>query len=309
LLRFLLTGVKVAKFKWFKTTFEGGRMSGDPNTSLGNGLINMLLVKFYAYKRGLDLRAVFEGDDGLINVRKGRIHPAHAQDFFSQLGFTLKIAPASVLGEGGFCSSYFTAASLKPLRDPIEAMCRTWSFVIGTRRTALQLLRAKGYSLMYMCGDCPILGTYAKRILDLTKGHKPKFDHGGKGEWKERHVIEEIARHGTKRLDDHIPVIHPDDRVLVWKLFGIDIPLQLAMERDISSLPLGRFHAYWDWIFPESWKNYRWDYELVLYKGTPVGADAGLCGMFSREKLLALFRAFKDGDEAAIAADQAAQDH
>ena len=65
----MLKGVNKLKFKYFNAYIEAKRLSGEMDTSLGNGLANLFLMMFFfCVIKGLhveDFRAVVEGDDGL----------------------------------------------------------------------------------------------------------------------------------------------------------------------------------------------------------------------------------------------------
>lgn len=78
-----------------KYTTDGGRASGDMNTSLGNVLIMCCLIWTYMQQFHIDFRIIDDGDDaGIIVSRK---HWREVSDgiipWFLDMGFTMKVEP------------------------------------------------------------------------------------------------------------------------------------------------------------------------------------------------------------------------
>jgi len=65
-----LTGTNHIRNKYFKAWVDGKRMSGEMNTSLGNGFSNLMIMKFVLKKQNIKGKGIVEGDDGLFVVSK-----------------------------------------------------------------------------------------------------------------------------------------------------------------------------------------------------------------------------------------------
>jgi hypothetical protein len=262
-IRKLLCGKKIAKFNEFKVKFKGGRMSGDPSTSLGNGYINWQLICFLAKCFNVDCQKIVEGDDGVFCTSEP-INLKIANEIFALLGFTIKISEAHDVETAGFISNYLTEDDYI-IRDPVEPMCRNWSFLNGSGDSLKSLLRAKGLSMKYMYIGCPILGVFAQRMIDLTEGHVARFD--SRSSYRDHHVLEHIRQFGEESLAKEPLRILPSARMQMWSLFGYDESLQLQMESDLSRAGFGYFKFDWDWIFPTAWCNYHDQYSLDRVAG------------------------------------------
>ena len=97
IIRKQLIGKHKCRFKGFDLSVEGVRMSGDCNTSLGNGFANLMLMSFNAKKQGLLFDGFVEGDDGLFAF-SGPVK----FDIINDLGFTLKLEPHNTLYSTSF---------------------------------------------------------------------------------------------------------------------------------------------------------------------------------------------------------------
>ena len=103
LMRGVLAGKRKAQFKYFDVEVNATRMSGEMNTSLGNGFANLMLFEFACHKVGSECVGVVEGDDGLFRVN-GPIPPSN---LFESLGFTIKAVTHERLETASFCGMVF----------------------------------------------------------------------------------------------------------------------------------------------------------------------------------------------------------
>lgn len=97
-------------------TFAGTRMSGEMWTSLGNGFMNMMLIKFMAHKDNLQCDFLVEGDDGAACFNR----PPNYQ-YVNDLGFRIKLVKGSQINDLNFCG-------IKVRRDgkPMADISRTF---------------------------------------------------------------------------------------------------------------------------------------------------------------------------------------
>jgi len=204
-------------------TVNGRRMSGDMCTSLGNGLTNLLLVKFIVEElKGGFFDGFVEGDDGLFASSV----PLCIKDFFD-LGFTIKInedGPISDPCHASFCGMVF-ADSGEIIKDPKKFLSEfgwTSSFISGSAVLMDRLLRAKALSACYETPQCPILGAMSREALRRTRGVRPLFVEDG--------------YHHTPKDEAPIPEFSPsmDTRLLFELKYGVSVGTQLLAEQLIK---------------------------------------------------------------------------
>jgi hypothetical protein len=205
-------------------TAKARRMSGDMCTSLGNGLSNLFLVLFLLELKGdHSYEGYVEGDDGLFSCQANLTE----QDY-AELGFTIKIEEIDDPCKGSFCGMVFSDAEeiIKPPAKFLSTFGWTSSFIDGSDRLMLELLRAKALSACYEAPQCPILGVLARHSLTLTRGVRPRF----------------VDDHYHTPLSDEMAIPefapHQSTRELFAELYDLPIESQIAVERLIA---MGRF--------------------------------------------------------------------
>lgn len=230
----------ILKHKQFLIETTSCRMSGEMNTSLGNGFSNWMLTKFCCHKIGAkNLRGVFEGDDGLFRY-EGSEYPVHLAP---KLGFSLKIQKAE-LHRASFCGNIFDLDSMTVITDPWYTLAVSgFSFnAVGcSLKTLSYLTAAKGISLMYQFSNCPVLPHLGRRMLRTAmtelKQTEQQIRHvlneyylkSQKVDWWERTKILESVNHT-------LPIeIHNSTRALMELHYGFDVSLQYHVEQLLDS--------------------------------------------------------------------------
>jgi len=252
-------------FKNFTIKLLAKRMSGEMNTSCGNGLMNLLITFFILEQRGNDLDkdvvGFFEGDDG---VNKCKYLPRE-QDY-RDLGCNIKIEIPPSLAEASFCGNVFVPGINHNVTNPMEASVRFgWTYASRYRHandeTKMSLLLAKSMSMLYEYPGCPILkslGQYGMRVSLKHLGHVNKkeklvkyYEERKNGYYRQTmlDMLDYIEKHGIPNHEIHI-----ETRLLVERLYGISVEAQHANERYLDSLddvqPLSL-----DLPWPKSWKD------------------------------------------------------
>jgi hypothetical protein len=182
-LKRVLLGVNVCRQRTLKIVLPARRMSGETNTSLGNGLTNYFVYSYACRYCSIPLYAAFvEGDDGLFQTG-GSPPPEH---IFSSLGFELKIQAHSSWNHAHFCGMHMCIVEGEPyiLKDPYHLISHigwtTSAQKLSTKRhVRCGLLRAKAYSLAYELPGTPIAGALARYLLRVTAGVDPIWDYDG----------------------------------------------------------------------------------------------------------------------------------
>jgi hypothetical protein len=159
------------QFKHFSLEIQAKRMSGEMNTSLGNGFSNLMFMLYLTSCNGNDnVRGVIEGDDGLF-VMSG---PIPSPERFAGFGLDIKIINFSDINHASFCGMVFDLDERKNVTNPIDEIVNfSWCKAMYARSKLSKhkmLLRCKALSLIYQYPNCPILTAFAHKILKLTAG-------------------------------------------------------------------------------------------------------------------------------------------
>lgn len=163
----VLSGKNNMKFKGFKLWVEAVRMSGEMNTSLGNGFSNLMLQKFFSHYNGLNAVEVIEGDDGAIGYYE---LPPDPVKFFNRLGFTLTYGIKTDLSNVSFCG--ITCSSdgthMVDFRKPLLAHCWIKSpYKSANISKILAIVKGKCLSLFDRVPSCPVVSAFNAWVFKL----------------------------------------------------------------------------------------------------------------------------------------------
>jgi hypothetical protein len=181
-----LFGTNKIYSRYVSAKIEGRRMSGEMNTSMANGISNIIFIKFLGELLGTEIDDfVVEGDDSLISTHYSiELTPEH----FKLFGVGAEIEKYETFSEGSFCGLVADSQDLEALTDPFEALLKFgWTHScdkFASDRVLAELLRAKSLSLAYEYPSCPILYAVASKYINLTSGHKARLDNN----WWERQL-------------------------------------------------------------------------------------------------------------------------
>lgn len=240
-----LMAVNVIKFKKFTCRVQAKRMSGEMNTSCGNGLMNLLITMFVLVEAGNkieDIMGQFEGDDGIV---KCTVLPTEQQ--YRDLGANIKIEIPKSINTASFCGNVFDPIALHNVTNPCEASVRFgWTdtkYVNAGPETMLQLLKSKSLSMLHGYPGCPILRSLALYGLRVTKSVKfdLKFNlTHSLSSYEYEQALEMNKYYETVKDDDpnsvYNVVIHENTRMLVDEMYGIPVEIQLQIEEYLDSL-------------------------------------------------------------------------
>lgn len=230
-----IKGTHVCRFSGFKMSIDGVRMSGHSNTSLGNGWVNLMLILFAAHKSKLhrdEVKCIVEGDDGIVSASQ----PIDFQ-VIRDLGFQLKLEPHETIYTTSFCGlmlSRSIAAFSNP-RYVLASFGWTHSGLRHNPRLRIGLLRAKALSLFYCNPRCPILTTFARRVIQLTAGCDPVF---GTDFWSHR-MNDEIVKGKHTTFIEYNKGITYEDRVDFEQLYQISPTTQIIIEKRLEKINMG----------------------------------------------------------------------
>lgn len=225
-----IMAINKVRFKYVSFQVHALRMSGENNTSLGNGISNKLINDFVMRENKCDVvAAVFEGDDCL-----GAYHgPVLTNDLFTSLGFVVKLEYFTNFNVASFCGQIFDLETLTVITDPMKVILNFgWAGSIyagATSRTLKKLLRGKALSLVYQYPGCPILQEMALAYLRLTHGVWFSLDRTLVNRWYEQTHLSGLKNFYHSGDVPDRPVAYPT-RMLFHRVFDFTIDEQLAVE-------------------------------------------------------------------------------
>lgn len=240
--------------KNFTVRVEATRMSGEMDTSLGNGFSNLMLWLYLASINGSEIDGFVEGDDGLFRVDG----PPPTAEQFAKLGMVIKVEEHACLNTASFCGNVFDIQERTQVTDPryagINLLWIPGKYGNVKRATQLSLLRSKALSMKYQYPGHPILEALATRILYLTKGKdiSVAFKQGYMNMWERDQLREAIDARMDLKFEKPISM---RNRLLVEELYGVTVSQQIHNETEARKFELGdTLNFLWD--IPESWSEY-----------------------------------------------------
>jgi hypothetical protein len=281
LLEDVLGGINSITTSMFLILVAACRMSGEMDTSLGNGFTNLMLFLFACDELGIDeeqVRIVIEGDDGLSSLPSNVIGPT--TEFFASLGFVIKLEVVADLNKASFCGLVFDLHDRSMIADPRKYLC-TFSWISPKYRHAKlakkkRILRSKALSMLYQFPCCPILTSLSLWVLRLTAGFRmDKFYFLRTGDaWHQRVFVEamEYFKHHRKA---QVSDIGYGTRLLMEEMYDIPIEYQLLLEKAIDEFDgSGVFNhpllsdiidAVWFENYDKYTRNIILDYDVLHY--------------------------------------------
>jgi hypothetical protein len=171
--RWYIINVQCGKFrmqlKLLIIEILGRRMSGEVNTSEGNGFTNDMIIAFSYHKAGIKQKHVVEGDDGLVIATRlidGTVPEA--------LGMEMTFEESQSISEASFCGNVFDEVEQRMITNPIKILLNIgWTKktrVNASPRLLKCLLKAKAYSFSYQYPGCPIIQSMCRWIFRGTVG-------------------------------------------------------------------------------------------------------------------------------------------
>lgn len=223
-----------------KYKVQGGRMSGDMNTALGNCLLMCIMMYAYREHLGIDMKLINNGDDCVLFCEEEHkdLIESTIFEYFKDFGFEMTTEPAvNVLEQVEFCQTrpVFNGIGYIMCRDPRisqskdavslspfngEEYYRKWIHSVGDGGLALT-------------AGIPIVQDY---YLALKRNGKP-------GEIRDQRFLEQgLFKYGSG-ISQNYREVTPEARYSFYRAFGTLPDLQRAREIYLQSVNLPYSYA------------------------------------------------------------------
>lgn len=232
IMREVLQGENRVHSRYFNGKVVARRMSGEMNTSLGNGFGNLMMMTDVCLSIGIDwddIIGVVEGDDGLFRFR-GK---APTKEDFTACGCDIKLDQYARISDASFCGLLFDEVDRQVIKDPYDIICSigllSKQYSKARRGKKLALLRAKALSTLYQYPGCPIIAEMSKHILRQTKhiDMRNVVEKNFSYDLFDRERYFEALRNHQYNSDIKIGM---GTRLLFSELFGFSVETQLRLE-------------------------------------------------------------------------------
>ena len=269
IMREVLTGNNKIVNKYVAASCQARRMSGEMNTSLGNGFSNLMFMSFVCHKLGIDkVNGVVEGDDGLFQF-SGR---APTTEDFTACGFLIKLEQHDSISTASFCGNLFDEEDKQIITDIRDIVCTLgWTnskYLNSNLRKKKTLLRCKALSYAHQYPGCPIIGELCQYALRMTRGRTKKdmenFINNSRdiNDYERKQYLDAIKEYSRDEALYHEPKINT--RLLVEKLYGVSLDVQRSFEAKLRTkndfTPI-KYDLFTE-LCPKSWRDYYDNYVL-----------------------------------------------
>lgn len=225
-------GTNTIKFNGARLNIDATRMSGEMNTSLGNGFTNLVLIKLICSEKGYDVHPVIEGDDALFKC------PAViTQEDFAQYGVKCKIETHSSIYTAGFCGIVFDNESKSNICNPTKVMLKLpWSsrkYLTAKDKATKSLLKSKALSILWQYPGCPIVNSFALSVLRQTFHVTGKYERQDYDQNTQQYLQKTSVITSYDELIKTTPMreITMSTRILMEQKFDYTIQEQLELEK------------------------------------------------------------------------------
>lgn len=235
LIREVQLGTNSCHNKYLSIRVPGKRMSGEMNTSLGNGFANLMIMLFICQEIGArNVAGCVEGDDGLFSMEG----PTPTEADFAQLGLIIKLEVHPNVNTASFCGMIFDTADNIIISDVMSHLTRFgWTsarYAGASDRVLLRLLRSKALSMLYSYPGCPVLWKLARYGLRVTQSVSADDLSKYNDTWWKRERAELDALVPFEVVWSREPTYA--SRLLVEEKYGLTVPDQIAIEKYLDGL-------------------------------------------------------------------------
>lgn len=213
-------------------TAMGGRMSGDMNTAMGNCLISAGLLHAWCSERGIEARAMVDGDDAVVFMRRedGARFLDGIGEWMRAKGYHLNVEdPVHELCEVEFCQCKYVGTTPPTMvRNPYKAITQDHTWVEDRSITWAEVLAATGLGGLALYGNVPVLGAYYDMLARTTTPSQKTLQRlDFRSSWLRDATFNGVYSEPSERA-----------RYEFWRTWGMSPGEQRAIEADFHSTRL-----------------------------------------------------------------------
>lgn len=216
---------------------DGGRMSGDMNTSLGNCLLMCSMVHAYARHLGIRVQLANNGDDCVVFMERSSyaLFSEGLDAWFLAMGFSMAVEPPCyTFEEIEFCQTHPVYVGPGPgdylmVRHPKYAIAKDTVCVHGWQSVSMYRgwLHAVGVGGMAMSGGVPVFQDFYRKFMDSGTYRASASSLQSWG-------VRQLSR-GMSRTYGGVSAV---TRASFYWAFGVTPDEQIALERFYSGVGL-----------------------------------------------------------------------
>lgn len=272
-------------FGGIKYAIKGKRMSGDVNTSLGNTILNLCMLRAWLRHHRVRGKIFLDGDDSVVVVeREASVGLRDFAGFFEKLGMVTEGEMVEDFWKVEFCQSrpVWIDGQVRACRDPLKVIS-TVGICAGSHddQTMREIVAATCKCEFALNGmNMPVVSPYVHRVFERTRTTRNQLANS----W--RYKAEFFGLNWREDVK-FTPDVSEESRYWFWRTWGITPGEQLMME-----------HQYIKWqeivtVHRKDLKIKQVEYPLVWDTGhCCLGCDCNDCPEFGPERCELAVRRF-----------------
>lgn len=213
-----------------KYKVEGTRMSGDANTALGNCVLNLMMLRAWMRRCGVQGEILLDGDDSVILVERTDLHLLDVKHIMNNYGMNMKMEIATEFDQIDFCQSRPVECpeGWRMVRYPDRLMSKDVVAVRNYTGRWHALANAIGKCELAMCAGVPVLQEFA--LMMLRAGAKGKILNKKGKEQVFSEQFEYAANMQARTTGWDAKPVTATARISFWRAFNISADMQYYME-------------------------------------------------------------------------------
>ena len=256
-----VSGINVIEYKNTTLKVIASRMSGEMDTSLGNGFTNLMVIKYLAHVKGCVVEPAVEGDDAVFISSK-----EFTKEDYAQFGLICKLQSFDNFYEGGFCGIVTDPETMTNITDPFKVIMKTpyvrRPYVNASEKVLMALTKSKALSALWTYPGAPIIQSFAKYLLRCS--YKSVANFSEYNDYYTRSFNENGLNIKDNKREDSINRFLPfkiqlhmtpyrkvkySTRLLMQKMYKVTIDEQIAIEKYFDKLSTDVEYFYHDYIY------------------------------------------------------------
>ena len=231
-------GIAIARDGCVRYSMPGRRMSGVPNTSMGNKILMTSMMHSLRRKLGVDFALINNGDDCVVIIESvhEELFTNSVEEHFLRYGIEMEVEPVTnQLEQLEFCQAHpvCIGGSWRMVRSLATSMAKDCYANISLRTAAdcQSWLAAVGLCGVTINSGVPILQSFHNAFIRGSAGRKVSKLH-----------LDRIIEYGNvermRGISRGVVPVEGSSRVSFYRAFGVPPSVQVEMEGRFDALAL-----------------------------------------------------------------------